>query len=239
MLTTLGAVFLGLAFTVGVVLIGTRQKFLAGVALVSAVLGVILLVVGAAGGNESPSGSTLAPTSSPRVPARTEVRFYEPFGEQGLNPPLQVTRVVGGYCWTGSVVDHTRPDAWRCMASSIIYDPCFEDPIAFSTMVCAESPWATDLIELQLTRRLPLGERNDGGGSQNLPWGVELTNGERCLLLSGATAATGTMRWNYGCPSGNWVVGEVGRRGRQWRVFYFQPDVSPALVEVAVRVAWY
>jgi hypothetical protein len=53
-----------------------------------------------------------------------------------------------------------------------------------------------------------------------IPWALELANGSRCGLLTGATAVLAGLRINYGCDDGGLVIGEVDRAGAMWTVFY-------------------
>lgn len=71
-----------------------------------------------------------------------------------------------------------------------------------------------------------------------LPWALELANGKRCSLFTGATAPVAGMRINYGCPGGFQVVGDIDRSASTWRIF-FQAENSSVLEQVDIAVAWY
>jgi hypothetical protein len=69
----------------------------------------------------------------------------------------------------------------------------------------------------------------------DIPWALELANGDRCTLLTGATAVLAGERLNYGCESGGSVLGELDRSGPVWMVFYLAKDAYASdLVPVAV-----
>jgi len=71
-----------------------------------------------------------------------------------------------------------------------------------------------------------------------MPWALELGNGQRCVILTGATAPVVGMRINYGCGTGAQVVGDVDRSLPMWKVFY-QGEKSISLNQVDVLTAWY
>ena len=69
----------------------------------------------------------------------------------------------------------------------------------------------------------------------DIPWAIELANGDRCTLLTGATAVLADERINYGCESGGSVLGELDRSGPVWMAFYLASDAYASdLVPVAV-----
>jgi hypothetical protein len=70
-----------------------------------------------------------------------------------------------------------------------------------------------------------------------IPWALELANGERCTLLTGATAVLAGQRMNYGCEGGGYVLGEVDQRRQVWTVSYLAADAFASDL-VAVAVVW-
>jgi hypothetical protein len=101
-----------------------------------------------------------------------------------------------------------------------------------------EGPWPQKVVLLTLTDALPHEPRKEMPRESALPWAVELGNGKRCSLFTGATAPVAGMRINYGCPGGFQVVGDIDRSGPAWRVF-FQAENAIALEQVDVAIAWY
>lgn len=71
----------------------------------------------------------------------------------------------------------------------------------------------------------------------DLPWALDLANGKRCGLLTGATAALAGMRINYGCADGGFVIGEVDRSQPVWVVNYYD-EGTLATELVAVETVW-
>jgi hypothetical protein len=69
----------------------------------------------------------------------------------------------------------------------------------------------------------------------DIPWAVELANGERCTLLTGATAVFAGQRLNYGCESGGYVIGELQRDSPVWMASFLAKDAYASdLIPVAV-----
>jgi len=108
---------------------------------------------------------------------------------------------------------------------------------------CAESPFTGDVIALTLTEPLPSDTGNEAASLQSeqgagiLPWALELANGERCTLLTGATAPIAGLRLNYGCDGGASVLGDIDRSQPLWVVNYLA-DGGYATTLVPVSAAW-
>ena len=215
-----------------------------------------LLLVGpvvVAGQDATPAATTGATVAGP---ARTDARYFLPYGPGGLNAGLTVTANDGGVCEHGSLATPGRPDAWDCLggADNSIYDPCFADPLAppdeAHDLACAAAPWAGEVVVFRLTAPLSRAKENapaagDPAGAVEeadpdpwaLPWALELANGERCTLLTGASVVLAGERLHYGCEGGGWVLGEPDRAQPLWTVSYLAGGaVATTLVDVAV--AW-
>ena len=227
---------------------------------------------------------------------RTDIRYFVPFGPDGLNPTLQVADEIAGSCGESSLANIGRPDAWFCneAATGALHDPCFENPFGAvdgpATLACVSSPFTNEVI--LLTTEEPLPREKDieppltmptppdvaipapgsaggpaivpgqapvpsvpsvppvaapptdpSGGAVSaemaidplsIPWAVELANGERCGLLTGATAVVAGMRINYGCEGGGSIVGELDRSQPVWTGNYYDEQaLGTELVEVA------
>ena len=101
-----------------------------------------------------------------------------------------------------------------------------------------EGPWSQRVVLLTLTDALQNIPRKGLPPEPTLPWAIELANGRRCSLFTGATAPVAGRRINYGCPGGFQVVGDIDRSSALLRVF-FQAENASALEQVDVAVAWY
>jgi hypothetical protein len=177
---------------------------------------------------------------------RTDVRYIIPFGPDGLNPALTVTDTVVGSCTAGSITTPDRPDAFDCLGDSTgVYDPCFENPFAPSDepgdLACVLDPVGTDVVLLTVDKALPrMKEPLPGPGDLqpwDLPWALELANGDRCSLLHGTLYVLAGQTVYYGCEQNGAVLGFVDHTRPVWTVNYLADgDVSSGLV--AVTAAW-
>jgi hypothetical protein len=71
----------------------------------------------------------------------------------------------------------------------------------------------------------------------DLPWAVELANGDRCTLLGGTLTVVAGQTAHYGCEDGGVVFGEVNHVRPLWTVNYLaEGDVASRLVDVVA--AW-
>jgi hypothetical protein len=190
--------------------------------------------------------------------ARTDVRQLLPFGPDGLNPGLTVAATVEGVCGFSSIVALDRPDAWDCMSTdNEIFDPCFEpfmmEPDELGQLACVEAPFSTEVTLLTLTEplvrekealdpgvdpSLGMGQAADDAiDPWDLPWALELANGDRCTLLHGTLIVMAGQTVHYGCVEGGMVLGETGHSRPVWTVSYLaEGEVASRLVDVAV--AW-
>ena len=160
-----------------------------------------------------------------------------PFQQGSLGIGFAVTSRGSGECrFTSSVAVPARPDAWRCTIGNAIHDPCFQNVLGDPhQLACPAAPWDANVTLLTLTSPLPTETRKDFELKNTLPWALELTNGRRCTLFTGATAPIAGMRINYGCPGGFIVVGEIDRSQPVWRAFsQGEKSISLDLTDIAV-----
>jgi hypothetical protein len=173
--------------------------------------------------------------------SKTEVRLVEPFTPVGLTNGFHQSKSVRGQCQPSNL-DFGRDDAWRCFTSpgSEILDPCFADPYMPAPgviLACPRDPWTTAAVIVRPTGTLDQGGVQRPALSRIGPWAFELANGQRCVLVGGATTTIAGMRVNYGCDGGD-VVGNPDRSRPIWRAFYATKG-SASLVQVDIRVTWY
>ena len=174
------------------------------------------------------------------VDSRTQIKLLTPFGASGLRIGMAVTEKLSGTCFAPSAASSSRPDAWRCSAGNGILDPCYQRIMGDEKQLACPvgGPWPANVVLLALTQNLPSENRKEVSRDATLPWAIELANGQRCTLFTGATAPVAGMRINYGCPGGFQVIGDIDRSQPQWRVFV-QGEKSIALEQVDVVVAWF
>jgi hypothetical protein len=71
----------------------------------------------------------------------------------------------------------------------------------------------------------------------DLPWAVELANGDRCTLLGGTLTVLAGQTAHYGCEQGGTILGEVQHQDARWTVNYLaQAELASRLVDVVA--AW-
>jgi hypothetical protein len=215
---------------------------------------VLVLVAGfVAVGNAAPVTAQDA-TPEAGSTARTDVRYVLPFGPDGLHPGLTATTTEDGSCGFPSSAALERPDAWDCISTDgQIYDPCFENPFILpddpGQVACLESPFTTDVVVLNLTDPLVREKEAPDAGMGlaqaagvalepwDLPWALELANGDQCTLLSGTLTVVAGETVHYGCADGGTFLGEVQHQEARWSVHYLaEGEVASRLVEVVT--AW-
>jgi hypothetical protein len=180
------------------------------------------------------------PAMAQQINAATRVRIFTPFNPTGLNPGLTVKERVNGSCMAGSLADASRVDAWRCNAGNQMYDPCFENSFGErGLLACVQMPWTNTVTMLRPISPLPTPESDKGDPGEFLPWALELANGQRCVLLTGATGVVAGMRINYECSDGFYVAGPIDRTLPLWRVFHQPATGSLAMDQIEVSAAWY
>jgi hypothetical protein len=181
--------------------------------------------------------------NDPPCSSVTQIKLITPFHDGNLGIGFAVTARGDGECFARSVAVAGRQDAWRCSIGNAIHDPCFQNIMGDAkVLACPDGPWTANVTLLTLTRALPAdAAANDASKTllkDTMPWALELANGQRCTLFTGATAPIAGMRINYGCPGGFIAVGEIDRSRATWRI-YFQGEKSVSLDLTDIAVAWY
>ena len=189
---------------------------------------------------------------------RTDVRYLLPFGPDGLSAGLTASATVEGICGSSSIAAIDRPDAWDCIsADNEILDPCFENPFVSpdepGELACFEDPFTSEVTLLTLTEPL-VREKEDADPSADpsmamgqeaddvlapwdLPWALELANGDQCTLLHGTLTVMAGQIVYYGCVDGGMVLGETDHSQPVWTVSYLaEGEFASSLVDVAA--AW-
>ncbi|MDQ3227755.1 MAG: hypothetical protein M3Q50_14135 [Chloroflexota bacterium] len=78
---------------------------------------------------------------------------------------------------------------------------------------------------------------DDPYSAWDLPWGLELANGDRCSLLHGTMIEMAGQTVHYGCEDGGMVLGETDRSQSVWTVSYLSQGTF-ASDTVEVVTAW-
>lgn len=184
---------------------------------------------------------------------RTDLHYVVPFTAEGLNQALTVTAVSDGACDIDSSMATSRPDAWSCTTEGSVLDPCFEPGFlpseAAQEVACLSTPWSTEVVMLTLTspleREKELVPAASGPGATadeaiqpwDLPWAVDLANGDRCSLMHGTLTVAAGQTVYYGCEQQGTILGEIDHSQPVWTVTYVA-DGAIASDLVAVVSAW-
>jgi hypothetical protein len=179
---------------------------------------------------------------------RTIPAYVFPYDSDGLNAGLTVTANVSGVCGSESLMSTGRPDAWDCLGEdNSVYDPCFENPFAATStadapgeVACMTSPFADDVVLLTLNTPLDRDKEAPAADavSWNLPWGLELAGGERCLLLANIEVVLAGEAVHYDCADGGTIIGVVDRSQPLWTAIYLA-DGETVTTLGDVAIAWF
>jgi hypothetical protein len=185
----------------------------------------------------STAPSTASPATTPPTTAlaRTAVNTYVAWTASGaLASGLHATNTVQGSCFTTSIALDTS-GVYRCMSGNDLYDPCFAGAASSDVLACTASPWAGVTL-LDNTASLPVGDL-PSSAPPTVPWAIELVNGAKCVIGTGANSQIGGVTVQYYC-SGTSVTSSVDQTSDPWTVQYDPSSTSSVLTSVAVATAW-
>jgi hypothetical protein len=167
----------------------------------------------------------------------TKARIFRAFSKRGRS--LLHTKTRRGRCFTGSFAINRR-DAWRCTVGHNLHDPCFSSARAHGIVLCPRAAWERKGVRLKLTAALPRKYGNRRKPSRHvLPWGLELYDGRRCGIVTGATGGIGGQRANYACNRGDdWLWGRPNQHTQPWTIFTAPRDATSLTNRVPIRRAW-
>ena len=129
----------------------------------------------------------------------TKVQEVSPVNSSGrIRSGFKITLQLNGRCVAGSNV--VSAPTYRCFAESSMYDPCWRvnPSSSIKAVVCLPIPWSRKVIKVNIGSALP---ETYGSKIPNLelPWGIVLTSGVRCLAINGATGNFDGMGVHYAC----------------------------------------
>jgi hypothetical protein len=165
----------------------------------------------------------------------TVLKLYRPYGEVTEQIAPIVKQTLSGHCLTQSRLI-LREDAWRCEAEGKIYDPCFVKAGNNRTeALCPQSPWVGDSVQIMVPTPLNNELHQTLDMSQAYPWGIELSNGERCLAIH-SVKLYDEMLVRYRCANQNLLVGHLQRCKNIWSMLEKTPQ---GVVTVELTRAWF
>ncbi len=128
--------------------------------------------------------------------------------------------------------------AYRCFAGNFVYDPCWAERAGAPRVLCLPFPWS--VTDIRLDVGAPLSAIPAATGPSE-PWGLELADGQRCVLLQGAHSLFGGRVIDYYCNSRLSLLRGLMQTAAVWR--------AASVTEVAgkqapgpseqIKIAWY
>ena len=139
-----------------------------------------------------------------------------------MPPAVLPTNQESGSCWTNSIAEPFRADAWRCIVGNGISDPCFTTAQK-GFVFCQENPLKPDSVLIKLTKPLPAASLPPVL-QDNWAWFLTLKDGIFCAPFTGTRPFFGTgpsaQIAYYGCNSNDknqriYLLGDL-TKGNVW-----------------------
>jgi len=188
--------------------------------------------------------AVIATTPTSAVITQTEVVVIKPVDASGLNSTYRRTESVVGSCLGPSLVTTARADAWRCVANTnasgpSVLDPCFAASAESQpALFCFRQPWVPSVSLMVLSAPLPDGRPAASDPTTPQPWGFELADGVRCLVVTESMPLIADQRVNATCTDGRTAIGDVDRSQPAWSILVVRNRTSqPQRIQLAR--AWY
>ena len=163
----------------------------------------------------------------------TNIQWVRLFGGSYEHLLTQPQTTVKGSCFGPSTLVK-RDDAWRCQSSQgQVYEPCFAKPNA-SEAYCFKTPWDNDITIMSLASKLAPNPQPPLDISTSWPWGVLLTNGQKCIAQPGDEG--GNMPVHYQCQDGSLLTGPLQRCHMPWSLI--KKSVS-SMENATIETAWF
>ena len=162
----------------------------------------------------------------------TELKLYRPFDD---TMALTIKEKIKGQCWQQSQ-RIKREDAWRCVAETQIYDPCFiKEYSEHKEAVCPKSPWLADSVLIKLDKPVNNSQHTPLDMAEAFPWAVELATGEKCQAVDEGEEYDG-LQVHYLCNNQTVLIGRVQRCDPQWSILH---RTANGVLTANVSKAWF
>ncbi len=194
--------------------------------------GLIVLAVASA----ALAGCSSAASKAPALTATRQVNV-SPVGADGA--PVSGYRtaqtVANASCEAGS---EAIGRAYRCFAGNYLYDPCWAVRASTPTVLCLGYPWSVTVIRLAVGAPLSAIPAEPGIGE---PWGLELADGQRCLLLQGAHSLFAGRVIDYYCNARLLLLRGLTRTAPVWRAASVTGVAGKQALGPSeqIRIAWF
>jgi hypothetical protein len=146
------------------------------------------------------------------------------------------SQAAGASCEPGS---EAIGQAYRCFAGNYVYDPCWAEKSATPTVLCVTDPWQH--TDVRLTVSGGLSAIPYEGSAAGEPWGVQLSDGQRCLLAQGAHSLFDGRVIDYYCGQNLSLLRGLDTSAATWTaqsVAYKSGHMMRGPAE-RIEVAWY
>lgn len=142
-----------------------------------------------------------------------------------------------GACISGSLTD-PRVDAWRCVSTGEVWDPCFSGGRPF--VLCPYgTPDSRDALRLALAKPLPRDHANPPAvPTSGAPWVIE-TGGRYCYRVTGRAMVLRERRLSYECAGAAALAGVPDRAQPVWTISLLPTASSPRYTAAAITSAWW
>lgn len=151
--------------------------------------------------SEGPASTSPATNSATKETPKVVPTNVVSFSPPEILPEIQKS----GSCFTNSVAQPYRQDAWRCTVGNSISDPCFQTSQK-GIVFCQINPLEPDSFLIKLTKVLPAPEIPENKQT-NWAWFLTLKDGTFCSPFTGTRPFFGTgsdaQVAYYGCKSEN------------------------------------
>jgi hypothetical protein len=177
----------------GLIALAPARRLRAMLAAAPVALAAIAVLTGC---SSQPDVTATPGATAAAATAATRQVHVAPVGPDGTaTASFRVTSTAtGATCEPGS---EAIGQAYRCFAGNEVYDPCWAEKASSPTVLCVGEPWAATAARLTVGGTLaPLAGPAPGPAP---PWGVELADGQRCILLQGAHSEFGGQVIDYYC----------------------------------------
>lgn len=179
--------------------------------MVAACAASLLAGCGSAGPSTGGPGASSAGAAAPKTQ------------QVSVSPVTSTGAPAGGYRVTSQAANASCSPgseaigkAYRCFAGNTVYDPCWAEKAATPTVLCVADPWLHTDAELRLSAPLTPIPAAEGGAGIGEPWGVQLANGQRCLLAQGAHSLFDGKVIDYLCSDTLFLLRGLDMAAQTW-----------------------
>lgn len=152
--------------------------------------------------------------------ARTVVVRWSPFDASGAVKRTFRIKTIPGGCGDASESEMIGGVGYRCGFGNYIIQTCWAASAGpTDSAICPTAPWDRKALRLRVGPRFIFDAGVTYAGAPNVPWALELANGNRCLMIATGTGPMPTPEGRridrYICAHGI-NLAEPLRRGKRW-----------------------